>query len=221
MSKAASLLQKMIRLVKSTGRSNPAPDDVRGRCFVAVIDCILNQNARDAGAARFPAMNFELLRLCHENQVGILQMPCPEIAALGFNRSRAPGKTIRDALDTESGRQSCALIARRIVDRIEAYRTEGYVLLAVLGGNPQSPGCAIHDDGRGLSKESGVFMKELQAEFQNRKLEATFKGIRDHDPEWLEQDLRWFRDLLVAQQASIQGGRMPLARPVSHPVHSQ
>lgn len=172
MSKAASLLQKMIRLVKSTGRSNPAPDDVRGRCFVAVIDCILNQNARDAGAARFPAMNFELLRLCHENQVGILQMPCPEIAALGFNRSRAPGKTIRD-------------------------------------------------DGRGLSKESGVFMKELQAEFQNRRLEATFKGIRDHDPELLEQDLRWFRDLLVEQQASIQSGRMPLARPVSHPIHSQ
>ena len=172
MSKAASLLQKMIRLVKSTGRSNPAPDDVRGRCFVAVIDCILNQNARDAGAARFPAMNFELLRLCHENQVGILQMPCPELAALGFNRSRAPGKTIRD-------------------------------------------------DGRGLSKESGVFMKELQAEFQNRRLEATFKGIRDHDPELLEQDLRWFRDLLVEQQASIQSGRMPLARPVSHPIHSQ
>lgn len=215
MYKPVTLLKKVIRLVKSTGRSSKPPDDIRGRCFVAVIDCILNQNARDAGAAQFPAMNFELLKLCHEHQVGILQMPCPEIAALGFKRERAPGSTIRDALDTEAGRRRCAEIATEVVDRVEAYRAEGYVLLAVLGGNPQSPGCAVRDNDRGLSNESGIFMKELQAELKKRNLGATFKGMRDHDPELLEQDLQWFRDVLGAW---VHDNANPLAQPDSHPI---
>ena len=125
-----TLLKNLIK----RARPDRSPD-VRGRRFVAVIDCILNQNARDAGAAQFPAINFELLQLCHEHHVGILQMPCPEIAALGFKRVRPPGQSIRDALDTESGRQRCSEIAMGVADRIEAGLAEGDVLLAVLGGN--------------------------------------------------------------------------------------
>lgn len=200
MSKLGTLLNNRIHLIKLPVRSNRVPD-LRSRRFVAVIDCILNQNARDAGAARFPAMNFELLQLCHEHQVGILQMPCPEIAVLGFKRARAPGQTIRNALDTEAGRQRCAEIATQVVDRIEAFRAGGYVLLAVLGGNPQSPGCAVHEGESGLRNDSGVFMKQLQAEFQKRNLDATFKSMRDHDPQLLKEDLQWFRDALVRQQA--------------------
>jgi predicted secreted protein len=174
--------------------------DARGKRFVTVIDCILNQNVRDAGAARFPAMNFELLRLCHENDIGILQMPCPEIAVLGFKRTRQPGRTIRDALDTEAGRQRCAQLANEVVDRIEAYLAEGYQLMVILGGNPQSPGCAVHDGNAELATNSGVFMKELQTELDRRNLKVTFKGVRDHDPELLAQDLTWFRELLARTQ---------------------
>lgn len=201
MSKPADFLENMIRWVKSAGRPCRAPDDGRGRRFVAVIDCILNQNARDAGAARSPAMNFELLRLCHEFDVGILQMPCPEIAALGFKRERLPEQSIRDALDTPSGRKRCTEIAAEVADRIEAFRAEGYELLAVLGGNPQSPGCAVHDGDEGLLNQSGLLMQELEAEFSKRKLNITFKGIRDHDPELLEKDLLWFHDVLTRQQS--------------------
>ena len=63
-------------------------DDCRQRRFVAVIECILDQNVRDRGAASFPAMNQELLQILHEHGIGILQMPCPEIAALGPERSQ-------------------------------------------------------------------------------------------------------------------------------------
>ena len=75
--------------------SSALPVDRRSRRFVAVIECILNQNARDLGAACCPAINIELLNLCHEHEVGVMQMPCPEIAALGFKRARAPGQSIR------------------------------------------------------------------------------------------------------------------------------
>lgn len=185
----------MINLLRRF-RKPAAVNDVRGRRFVVMIDCILNQNARDCGAARFPAMNFELVALCNAHQVGILQMPCPEIAALGLKRTRPPGKSIRDALDTDSGWRCCAKLAHEMSDRIEIYLAEGYELLAILGGNPRSPGCAVLDHENDLLEESGVFMRALQTELRSRKLAVRFRGIRDHDPASLEQDLQWFRGLL-------------------------
>jgi predicted secreted protein len=198
---SATLFNKLRKLVGSP-RMPAAVPDPRSRRFVAVIDCILNQNARDCGAATFPAMNFRLLALCHEHQVGVLQMPCPEIAALGFKRQRKPGETIREALDTDAGRRHCEQIAREVADRIAAYLAEGYVLLAILGGNPRSPGCAVPESEDGALVDSGVFMTALEAELRNRKLRARFKGIRDYDPQLLEQDLQWFSELLLEQQAS-------------------
>lgn len=187
-------------------RIKPAhAQDARNGRFVAIIDCILNQNARDAGAARFPAMNFELLQLCHRHNIGILQMPCPEIAALGFERKRQPGRSIRDALDTETGRNCCQALAVETADRIETYLAQGCELAAVLGGNPRSPGCAVHGGPEGLQDESGIFMKALQKELRCRGREAAFMGIRDHDPELLRQDLARFRELLE------RAGHLPYA----------
>ena len=173
------------------------PSDGRSHRFVAVIDCILNQNVRDAGAACSPAMNFELLQLCHEHHVGILQMPCPEIAALGFKRARKPGQTIRAALDTELGRKHCAEIASTVADRIVSQVAAGDQLLAILGGNPLSPGCAVHIEEAGLRAESGIFIKALQTELGRRGLSPSFRGIRDYAPELLTEDLLWFRNLLT------------------------
>lgn len=194
------MLSSLITRLKSHSGS-PKPEDGRSRRFVAMIDCMLNQNARDLGAARFPAMNFELLRLCHENQVGILQMPCPEIAALGFKRTRAPGQSIRAALDTEAGRQCCAEIALNVADRIAALLADGNQLLVVLGGNQQSPGCTVHAGAGGLREDSGIFLLALQAEFDKRGIATKFRGIRDADPALLAEDLAWFAEL-VGQPAS-------------------
>ena len=210
MSSPITVLKSLVKLMKAhltTGNVQ----DARGKRFVAVIDCILNQNARDAGAARFPAMNFELLQLCHEQDVGILQMPCPEIAVLGCKRARPPGQTILAALDTPTGRQRCAQLAKDVVDRIEASQAEGYQLMAILGGNPRSPGCAVHSGDTDLAIYSGVFMKELQAELKQRNLSATFKGIRDHDQALHEQDLAWLHHLLTdtlgQERAQAEAGR--------------
>ncbi|MGB4062356.1 MAG: hypothetical protein WBK19_00850 [Azonexus sp.] len=176
----------------------PGPlHDVRGGRFVVVIDCVLNQNVRDQGAANCPAMNFEFLRLCHENGIGIMQMSCPEIAALGFKRQRPPGTSIRQALDTPAGRQACAELAVSVVGRIVELSEQGFTPFAVLGGNPRSPGCAVHQAASTLSDESGIFMLALQAELRRRGLELPFRGLRDASPEWLAEDLQWFRQLLA------------------------
>ena len=169
----------------------PPGHDGRGRRVIAVIECVLNQNARDAGAARFPAMNCDVVRLCEEHDVGLLQIPCPEIAFLGWGRTRRKGESIRDALDTADGRQCCAGLARDIADRIEEYVRHGCEVLAILGGNPSSPGCAVHQDGSSMLPASGVLMRELHAELRRRGVEIPFRGMRDSDPELLAADIAW------------------------------
>jgi predicted secreted protein len=193
----ATLLNLLKALAcKITGRPQRVPTiDGRGRRLVAVIECVLNQNARDAGAASFPAMNWALIDLCREYDVGILQMPCPEIACLGFERARPPGTSIRQALDTETGRQCCARLSVQVTERLTTYIGEGCGVYAVLGGNPQSPGCAVHNGRDALLPESGVLMRELQIELRKRGLEIPFRGLRDANVEQLKRDLNWLREV--------------------------
>lgn len=110
---------------------------------MAVIECILNQNARDTGAATYRSMNKTLIQLCMKYEVGLFQIPCPETMCLGFLRKREPGQSIRDVLDTDSGRECCMQTSVGLADRLQEYIDNGVEITAVLGGNPQSPGCAV------------------------------------------------------------------------------
>lgn len=180
--------------------------DCRAGRFVAVIDCIVNQNVRDRGAARFPAMNFPLLTLCHEAGVGVWQMPCPEIAALGFQRQRPPGTTIRQALEGDAARQACSELAASVAERLRQQVGEGFELLAVVGGNAASPGCAVHDAGDALAPGSGIFMLALQAELRRRGIEVPFQAMRDASPDLLDEDIAHFRQLLLAANLGERAG---------------
>ena len=177
------------------GRVKTNTQDKRSYRFVAVIDCIMNQNTRDAGAAKFPAMNFEVIQLCNEHNVGILQMPCPEIAFLGFSRTRPSGTSIRTALDTSDGRACSRKLSIDIADRIEETISQGAEFLAVLGGNPESPGCAVHADNDAERAPSGVFITELRDELHQRKISVPFQGIRDFDSSLMVEDIQWLQRL--------------------------
>jgi predicted secreted protein len=194
MTPLGSLGRKLSHLI---GR--PGEHDGRSRRMVAVIDCVLNQNVRDAGAAVSPAMNWDVVALCREHDVGMMQMPCPEQACLGLARTRQAGLSIREVLDTEAGRQCCARLAAVTVDRIQSFVEAGYRVLAVLGGNPGSPGCAVHWGEEGLLKTSGIFMRELAAELAKRQIALPLLAIRDSEPALLEQDVQTLRKLFTAR----------------------
>ncbi len=162
-----------------------------------MIECVLNQNARDAGAASTPALNAGVLELCAAHAVGVVQIPCPEIAVLGCARARRPGESIRAALDTPVGRERCREISVAIGERLAAYVADRCRLLAVLGGNGQSPGCAVHAGDEGLLDTSGVLMRELQRELRARGIDVAFRGLRDADPALLAEDIAWLDRLFA------------------------
>jgi predicted secreted protein len=192
---AMSLSGRLRQLVGSDSAGRPR--DGRGGRVVAVIECVLNQNARDAGAASTPALNTGVLHLCAAHAVGVVQIPCPEIAVLGCARNRRPGQSIRAALDTPDGRARCREISAAIGERLDAYRADGCRLLAVLGGNGQSPGCAVHAGDGGLLATSGILMRELQRELRARGIDVAFRGLRDADPSLLAEDLAWLHRLFA------------------------
>ncbi len=175
------------------------PCDHSSHRFVVVIDCILNQNARDLGAATYPSMNKALVELCMQHDVGLFQIPCPEMAFLGFERKRALGQSIREALDTQEGRDCCRKLSVDLTNRIEDLISNKNKIVAVLGGNPESPGCAIHmvSSGRNelMAEKSGVFMKAFHQELCRRNIEVPFRGMRDCRPGWIKQDLAWLEKL--------------------------
>ena len=114
--------------------------DCRSGRLIFVIECLLNQNARDRGAAERPAAT---------------------------------------------------------ADRIQCYVDQGFEVLAVVGGNEDSPGCAVHvnaADDTQLTERSGVFMRELAEELARRSLQIEFHGMRDADSGLLHADLEWLRD---------------------------
>jgi predicted secreted protein len=187
-------LKRLLRRVLPAAPASPSPD-ARGRRVVAVIECVLNQNVRDAGAADSPAMNWALVSLCHAHGIGIVQLPCPEIACLGTERARAPGFSLRDALNTDAARAQCAQLAVDAADRLQAHAASGCEVLAVLGGNRQSPGCAVCLDGDTLQPSSGQLMRALQVELRGRGMEIPFRGLHDAEPAALVQDLAWLEAL--------------------------
>lgn len=92
-------------------------------------------------------------------------------------------------------------ISGGLVNTLWDYRPNGCRLLAIPGGNPQSPGCAVHLDGhesdRGrLATRSGVLVRIPQEDLRQRRIDVPFRGMRDYRPELLEEDLRWLEQLL-------------------------
>lgn len=172
--------------------------DRRGRRVVAVIECVLNQNARDAGAARTPAFNDRIVELLRRHHVGIVQMPCPEIACLGLARARPLGVSLRAAMETPASRARCAALAKDAAARLRDYADNGIAVVAVLGGDVGSPGCAVLDDpsARGVAAGSGVFIGALSAALAECDLSVPFRGLRDSGAKTLSEDLAWLEALL-------------------------
>jgi len=105
----------------------------------------------------------------------------------------------RNAMDTDEGRACCLKLSADLANRIEDHINNQNKIVAVLGGNPESTGCAIHmvpsGKNESMVSNSGIFMKEFHRELCNRKIIVPFRGMRDCRPEWIKQDLEWSEDI--------------------------
>ena len=179
--------------------------------MVALINCVINHNARDPGAAQYAGMNHDVVEVLQKHDAGIIQMPCPEMSCLGLHRTRRPDESILDVLDTPEGRSCCGKLSASVADTIEEFRRNGYTVAALLGGDTGSPGCAvpappISDDALSQGTGFGVFTKALLSELRSRDVQIPIRGVRDSNEEALQTDLAWLDDLLTEPSADHHSG---------------
>jgi len=101
--------------------------------------------------------------ICRE--IGIIQMPCPELAYAGVARQ----PQTREQNDNARFRGCCRKIAEEIANQMQEYAKGGVKLKIVLGVDG-SPSCSVN-------KNSGIFMEELRLKLDERGISALFYGI--------------------------------------------
>jgi predicted secreted protein len=148
--------------------------DKRKRRIMFVAHCWLNMNTRFPEGSGFAGANVPLIEVLLQNELGIVQMPCPECICLGLEKegwATMPEKEMRACFRK---------VAQSVVDQIEMYLSYGYDIVGIMGMNP-SPSCGVETTkGKGTmlgvnrdtseTEGSGVFIEELRNLAEERGL---------------------------------------------------
>ncbi|PTY05402.1 hypothetical protein DB347_13545 [Opitutaceae bacterium EW11] len=147
-------------------------DDARSKRVIVVAHCLLNQCAISDGTADFPSQFREIVELLLEHQIGIIQLPCPELLCLGLERQDARGASrpllqensrIRNLMDSEQPRNVLQQKAEELASHLSDYQRHGFVVLGLLGVD-RSPSCGVDTTSIG-GKEmpgKGVFIEVIE-----------------------------------------------------------
>lgn len=112
--------------------------DVRSGKLIFLSHCLLNQNACVKGISSEPAMITPLIKLLMEYEVGIYQMPCPEVTYYGSAR----WGQVKQQYSTPMFRRHCQKIAEQMFDQAENYRDTGHKVIGFVMRDG-SPTCGL------------------------------------------------------------------------------
>lgn len=167
----------------SIGKIKDEIEDVRSKKLIFISHCLLNQNACVKGISSEPAMITPLIKLLMENDVGIYQMPCPEVSYYGSAR----WGQVKEQYSTPMFRKHCREIAEQMFDHIENYSDTGHRVIGIVMRDG-SPTCGLLRTAVSADEEQcwggmvwkvpkqrfaatrGVYCEELLAEKERRKL---------------------------------------------------
>lgn len=112
--------------------------DERSKAIALVCHCVLNQNAKIEGIARYPGTFRPVVERLLDAEVGIYQLPCPEMTFFGISRWSA----VKDQYSSPFFRRHAQDLADRVADELEDYARRGYRSVCVIGMNG-SPACGV------------------------------------------------------------------------------
>ncbi len=163
-------------------------DDRRSKKLVLVAHCVLNQNAISDGTADFPSQFREIVELLSEHEVGIVQLPCPELSCLGLDRQDKDGA--RRELLAENTRIRGLMGEGRNVEKLRAraddiakdvaeYRRYGFEVLGLIGIN-RSPSCGVEATSRNGREEAGkgVFVGVIEERLRALGITLAMTGVK-------------------------------------------
>jgi len=129
-----------------------------------IAHCILNQNSRAAGLAEKSSILNEIVEFLAYNGIGIIQLPCPEVAYAGISRQPKP----REQYNNAEFRRLCKKIAKDFAIQATQYEANGIKLKLVLGVDG-SPSCSVDN--------AGIFMEILRSALNKNGILPPFYNI--------------------------------------------
>jgi predicted secreted protein len=162
--------------------------DARSKNLVLVAHCVLNQNSISDGTADYPGSIEEVVSLLLRYQVGILQLPCPELNCLGLDRGDVRGAErpviventrIRDVIERPEAHRRLRTLVGPLVYQIKEYRRHGFTILGIVGID-RSPSCCVATTSIANREAAGrgVFMEELHRELDSCGIHLDWIGIK-------------------------------------------
>ncbi len=179
--------------------------DARSKAVVFVAHCILNQNSISDGTADYPGSIREILELLCASDVGIVQLPCPELICLGLDRGNVYGSAspvveentrIRGMMGSDSATEKLKRLVDDVVFQMSEYVKHGFEIQGIVGIN-RSPSCGVETtskDNREVEGE-GVFIEALRSELEKKGIEIKIVGIKASEP---AKAVKAIKELLTA-----------------------
>ncbi len=180
----------------------------RSKKMILLSHCILNSNSKVEGLSDYPAIIKDIINLLCENDIGIMQLPCPEMHIYGINR----WGHVKEQFDTPHFRQECRRILKPTVNQVYDYINNGYEIIGVVGVDG-SPSCGVNKTCSGnwkgeisnnpdinnmlksleMIKGKGIFIEELVKLLDEKDINIPFTAI---DEENINKSMKLFRKFL-------------------------
>lgn len=170
----------------------------RGKNILIVSHCLLNSNSKIESLSQYPGVFKEFMQIVIDNDIGLIQLPCPEILTYGMRR----WGHVKEQFDNLHYRKKCRILLNDIIEQIYSYKDTGYNIIGIVGVDG-SPSCGVSytcsskewsgsiedykniDDIKNSVKminEKGVFMEEFSNLLQEElNLDIPFIGIDEEN----------------------------------------
>lgn len=166
----------------------------RSKKIAIISHCIINQNSVVKGEYKDINIFFPFIKKLFEENIGILQLPCPETECYGLRR----WGHVKEQFDNCGYRKYLEKIVNSFVDIIKEYINNGYEIVGIYGiaGSPScgvNLTCSANWEGEislykdkedivsrvKMINESGIFMEIFKSILDKNKINIPFYDIDD------------------------------------------
>lgn len=165
--------------------------DGRSKKVVFIAHCFLNQNSISDGTAVYPAAFEEVVEFFIKADIGIVQMPCPELCCLGLDRGNIHGADtpvvventrIRSEMKKDISNTQLEQLADYVVYQILEYLKYGFEIVGIIGAN-RSPNCGVDttSDDNAEIRGMGLYMEKISCRLSEKNISISMIGLRESD----------------------------------------
>lgn len=155
----------------------------REKNIILVSHCLLNQNSVVLPLARAKGGYNDLIHVITNQNIGILQLPCPELIHLGLKR---PPMSKED-YDTTLYRKLCRELLKPIITQLLYYKDADYNIIGLIGIN-ESPTCGLNNPGI-LMEELFIMLEDIHMSLDYIAVPTDY--VEEEHTEFKNELLNW------------------------------